>query len=685
MQYKKLLIEIGCEELPSRYIKTLSKQLFDGFVDNMQQLGLDLKNIQLYSTPKRIALICDTTIDLPAEVVEKQGPLLEKAIDANGMPNAAGLGFANSCNVDFAALEKIEINGKVRLKYSQLVEQRPAVDQIIPMLNKSHSQLRGFKMMRWSNLSVEFPRPVHWVMVMLDDQVVEGEFLACKVQNFTYGHRFMAADKIMISKIEQYEESLQQAFVIADVSKREAKIKQQMDRLVNQGHSLIEDAQLLDEVVGLVEWPNAILGSFNSRYLALPEKLLIAVMRVHQKCFALSSGGKLANNFITIANIDSKDDARIRQGNERVMAARLADAEFFFNADKKIKLHTRVEQLAFVNFHAALGSLLDKTVRVQSLAKKIAANLHIDLEIIDKIALLAKADLCSETVGEFPELHGVIGAKLAELEGYDGLVVKGIEQHVLPRFSKDVLPQTLEAQVIAIADRIDTLVGFFTAQQAPSGDKDPYGLRRAAMAVVRIVVEKKLSVNLQELLANSLQTYSGSYNATGLVQQLMTFLLDRLKVVWLEHGNSVEVFDAIEVGVNFLHSFEKMMALKEFLAKDVSNELLQANKRLVNFLKHHTAVDAGVDESLFAGELESELLARLHKIEQSIDQVGDYGLQLEKIMTIVPSLNNFFDGCLVLVEDEKVKTNRLALLSRIDLLFSKMARFDVLSINYATA
>lgn len=681
MQYKKLLIEIGCEELPSRYIDTLSKQLFHGFIDNMQQVGLSVKNINIYSTPRRIALICNTTIELPSLMIEKQGPLLEKALDASGKPNAAGLGFAKSCNVEFDELEKIEIDGKRRLKYSKLVPKSSALDQIMPMLNKSCSQLRGFKMMRWSDLLVEFPRPVHWVVAMLDDDIIKGSFLGCETQRFTYGHRFLAADAVKIDSINNYKDLLYKTFVIADVGERKNLIEEQINNIVPTGCKLVSDESLLDEVVGLVEWPNAVLGEFNSRYLQLPDQLLIAVMKVHQKCFAITSKQKLVNNFITVANIKGADGLRIKRGNERVMAARLADAEFFFEADKKTKIVDMVEMLANVVFHSALGTLLDKTVRVQSLTKKIANWLHIDVEVISKIALLAKADLCSQTVGEFPDLHGVIGSKLAELEGYDSLVVKGISQHILPRFSKDVLPDSLEAQIIAIADRVDTLVGFFSARHSPSGDKDPYGLRRAAMAVVRIIVEKKLSINLQELIENSLQTYNGNCNSSGLLKQLIGFLTDRLKVLWLLRGGEVEVFESIDLGFDFLLGFEKMISLERFLAKSSSNELLKANKRLVNFLKHQKESSFGVDDSLFISNLERELLNKLEQIERSIAEIEQFELQLEKISTMATVLNAFFDGCLVLVEDESTKNNRLALLSRIDILFRKIAKLDKLSVN----
>ena len=684
MQFEDLLIEIGCEELPSRYVESLSNTLFSALLKLIQEQGVEVKDSNIFATPRRLALSCKIAKNIPAKVVDKQGPLLSKCINTDNKPNAAGFGFAKSCGVEFSDLQQVEVDGQIRLKYQIKTLPTPVADKLVAWLNEACKQVRGVKMMRWHDFSVEFPRPVHWVMFRLGAKTLAGEVLSCQTQGFSYGHRFMHSGKIEINDLADYVELMEKAYVVAKPLARKQKIAKQIQAVIPKDCILVNDAKLLDEVTGLVEWPAALLCSFDSRYLQLPAELLIEVMRVHQKCFSLQflADNKLAPYFITIANIESKNVARVKQGNQRVMTARLADAEFFFLADQKIKLATRVEQLASVSFHSALGSLLDKTIRVQSLAKQIAEQITAaDLAVVDLVAKFAKADLCSKTVGEFPELHAVIGSELARLEGLSAQVVMGINQQVYPKFAEDKLPDTIEAQIVAVADRIDSLVGFFGAQCIPTGDKDPFGLRRAAMAVVRIVIEKQLPLDLEQMIQASQATYSGSVVLSNQNKQLLKFLLERFRVFWEMHYDTPQIFAAVvNDSGDFLTMYQQMLVLQKNIVTDAGQEFLQVNKRLVNFLKHNVQQDSiELDVHYLTADIEKQLLNELKQAEADFARQDNYQDKIQLLFQLTPVLNDLFENCLILAEDQNLRKNRLALLTKTNNLFKKLAKFDRLT------
>jgi len=729
-RHSNLLIELGTEELPPKALKTLASAFASNFTQGLVEAGVlgshgleasaaegITDNYRYFATPRRLAvLVYAVTTKQPDRVEERRGPALQAAYDDQGKPTRAAEGFARSCGVEVARLETIETDQGAWLVYRKKVAGAKLVDIVTHCLEQSVRQLPIPKRMRWGDSPVEFVRPVHWLLALHGPRVIKTEVLGLKADRYSRGHRFHAPDKLRIPDADAYAGLLEtDGKVIADFMQRQKIIRQQLARLGKKsGARVAEDAELLDLVTGLVEWPQALLGEFDRRFLKIPGEVLISSMRDHQKYFHLTDDkGNLLPCFITVSNIRSKSPARVRQGNERVLRARLADAEFFWNSDLKIPLIDRTEQLKGVLFHKKLGSIHHKTERVVQLARLISDQLHADQLDTDtaaagRAALLCKADLVTDMVGEFPELQGTIGRHYARKSGEDKAVADAIEQHYWPRYAGDKLPGHPVAQSVALADRIDSLVGIFAAGEIPSGDRDPFALRRAALGVLRILIEKKLDLDLYGLLQASRDTYAGSGKLDVVLEdetidRVFEFMLDRLKAWYQPMGYSVpELASVMACRPRKPLDFDlRLKALSRFFKKQpaAAESLAAANKRIANILskaggsqansnranssKADGTGPAGYDESLFREKAEAELARQLDQVSavaQSCFAENRYDKGFAALSKLKQPIDRFFDEVMVMDEDVTIRNNRLALLHAIRQLFLGVADISFMQV-----
>jgi glycyl-tRNA synthetase beta chain len=504
---KNLLVELGTEELPATALTKLSDAFAAEFTQGLTKAGLHFAKIESFATPRRLALIIHQLDEKqPDSEQDRKGPVAQTAFDANGKPSAACLGFAKSVGAEPEQLKEKE----GYLYYTVKTPGKTIYNLVPQILTHAIDKLPIPKRMRWGSHQAQFSRPVHWLVLLYGNEIIPATILELNADRLTYGHRFHHPQAITLQAPEEYENKLAKACVIADFTKRRDSIRQQIDAQAKaaQGYAIIEP-DLLDEVTGLVEWPVAITANFNPRFLAVPAQSLITAMQHHQKSFALlDNKQQLIPSFITISNIESKQPDRVRHGNERVMHARLSDAEFFYQTDLKTPLAQHADKLKTVIFQADLGSLWDKTQRLQTLMTALATQCDIPLALANRAAFLAKTDLLTTMVGEFPELQGIMGYYYAKHAGEDNAVALALQEQYLPRFANDELPTSTLGSLLAIADRIDTIVGIFGIDKAPSGEKDPFGLRRAALGIVRIMIDNQLGIDLSQLIELSISSYN---------------------------------------------------------------------------------------------------------------------------------------------------------------------------------
>lgn len=690
-----LLIELGTEELPPKAILTLStafsNEIINGLID-AQLISADLAEAATsFATPRRLAISVPNVLDAqPDQTIERRGPAIQAAFTEDGDATPAANGFAKSCGVDVNDLDRLKTDKGEWLSYT-VNETGKSISDLIPqIINLSIKQLPIAKRMRWGAGTSEFVRPVHWLIVMYGSEVLDANVLDVNSANTSKGHRFHCDAEISISHADMYQSELEkQGHVIANFEQRRTQIKQQITALASQidGH-IEDDLDLLNEVTGLVEYPTAVIGSFDDEFLQVPQECLISSMRDHQKYFhVLDKDGKLLPNFITVSNINSTNPERVVQGNERVLRARLSDAQFFWSTDLKLSLESRVDKLDSVLFHIKLGSVLDKSKRLQLLTKKISAKISADTVISERAALLCKADLVTNMVGEFDSLQGLMGRYYANNDGEDALVGDCIEQHYWPKFAGDQLPQSSEAQAVALADRLDSLVGLFASGEVPTGDKDPYALRRAALSILRILIEAQHDVNLSDLIADSAETYAKLQNIkieAATQQQIVEFIRGRLTAHYQSQNIPTATIHAVMACKpdSPLDFENRVKAVSQFEQADEAKDLAAANKRISNILKKQPITDnAMVDNSLLVETAEQNLHTAIESIEANCIALfanGDYAQGLQKLSSLRTPVDAFFEDVMVMSEDSALQQNRLALLSKLQQLFLRVADISLL-------
>jgi len=666
-----LLFELGSEELPPKTLLRLSNALLDGIVQGLNAAELGFTASKAYATPRRLAVFIENLASSqPDKTVEKRGPAIQAAFDKDGNPSKAALGFASSCGTTFDQLERLKTDKGEWLSYTQAVKGQTAEALIPDIIRHSIANLPIAKRMRWGNFNTEFVRPVHWAVLLYGDSVIETEILGLQTGATTRGHRFHAPQAITINKPENYADTLYtQGKVIADIEQRKAIIKEAAQKAATAVGGIAHiEADLLEEIAALNEFPVPITGGFHDRFLALPAEVLITTMQTNQKYFPVKNaeGGLLAH-FITFSNIESTRPESIQQGNERVVTPRLSDAEFFWNQDRKQPLEERVLDLANIVFQEKLGTVADKTHRVMKLAEFIAQRLNANVELAKRAALLAKADLLTSMVGEFGNLQGIMGRYYALAEGEPSEVAYAIEEQYFPKQSGSITASSQTGQILAIAEKIDTLTGIFSAGLIPTGDKDPYALRRAALGALRTLIENNLTLNIVELIEFSLSLFSHSFDIAATQTAVTDFVFDRLKGYCLDKGYSADEFDAVITvkPADPLDFMQRLAAVKTFRQLPEAESLAAANKRIRNILKKSESPAAATVGTLVENA-ELQLLNSANLAAVAIAPLlakHDYTATLTRLAALRHDVDAFFDSVMVMCDDLPLRANRLALLN----------------------
>jgi len=684
MSHKRdLLIEIGTEELPPKALKKLSDAFSAAISEGLEKAELHHAKLHSYCSPRRLAVVIEKLDEAQKDrTVEKRGPALTAAFDGDGNPTKATEGFARSCGVTVDQLETSETDKGAWLVYRS--EQKGATTgALIPdIVRAALDKLPIPKRMRWGDLTSEFVRPVHWVVLLFGNEVIDTEILSVRSGRETRGHRFHHPAPIYIGEPAAYAPLLEsEGRVIVDFAKRREAIRGLvMEAAAKTGGTAVIDEELLDEVTGLVEWPVPIVGSFETRFLEVPAEALISTMKANQKYFHLVDGkGKLMPNFITLSNIDSADPSHVRAGNERVVRPRLTDADFFWNQDRKQPLAARLESLKSVVFQQKLGTLHDKSVRVSKLAAHIATQIGGDATHAERAAMLAKCDLMTAMVGEFPELQGIMGRYYATHDKEPGDVAIALDEQYMPRFAGDQLPASKSGQALAIAEKLDTLVGIFGIGQIPTGDKDPFALRRAALGALRIIIETGLDLDLEALLKASASTMPGIANADEVVAQVFDFMMSRLRAYYQDAGISIDTFEAVlaQRPTKPKDFNARIHAVTAFRALPEAAALASANKRIANILKKSDeTIPSAVDLGALIEPAEKSLASAVTAMSSNVAPLfarREYESALKQLASLRPTVDAFFDAVMVNAEEKKLRLNRLALLRQLSALFLEVA------------
>lgn len=688
MTTQDFLVEIGTEELPPKALKTLSDAFSKGVLEGLKQAGLNFSSSQSFASPRRLALtIRDLETEQAAKTVEKRGPSKKAAFDDQGQPTRALSGFAGSLGIEVSQLEEMETPKGTWLVYKSVEEGQPATALLNGIIETALGKLPIPKRMRWGARKVEFVRPVQWVVMLFGNDIVPGEILGIKVGRTTRGHRFHSEGEIEIQDLNSYERLLkEQGRVIADYNLRKESIRQGViETAKTVGGEAVIDENLLDEVTALNEWPVPLIGKFDEAFLEVPAEALISSMKEHQKYFhVVDTDQALLPYFITLSNIESRDPAQVIQGNERVIRPRLADAAFFFDTDKKTSLEHKREALKSVVFQAKLGTIYDKTERVSKLAAKIAEAIGSDAALAQRAGELSKSDLVSEMVLEFTDLQGLMGTHYARFDGEQEDVAKALDEQYMPKYAGGPLPSTLTGCVLSLAEKLDSLVGLFGINQPPTGTKDPFALRRAALGVLRIIVEKQLNLDLEDMISWSAELHTGLEN-TKVNSALVDYLLDRFRAWYEDEGISAEVFLSVSARrpTRPIDFDRRIKAVSAFYKLDTAASLSAANKRVSNILaKQSSSQSTDVDKALLQEPAEQALADALSGQESKVNPLfdaGDYEQALASLASLQSVVDRFFDEVMVMAEDEAVKNNRLALLNRLRELFLRAADISLLS------
>jgi glycyl-tRNA synthetase beta chain len=685
---KDLLFELGTEELPPVALKKLSAALEREFVKGLDDAGLSHGEVTAYCAPRRLALLVrDCATSQPDREMERRGPAVAAAFDDGGAPTRAAEGFARSCGTTVDNLDRLETDKGAWLVFHVHQPGQPAADLLPGIAENALNRLPIPKRMRWGDSDAQFVRPVHWLLFLHGDEVVPCTLLDAEAGNQTFGHRFHHPQAITVFNPGDYADVLNDlGKVIAHFPTRRQKIREQVEAVAAELGGIADlDDDLLDEVTALNEWPVPVGGTFEERFLEVPQEALVATMKGNQKYFPVfNASGRLLNRFITIANIDSKQPELIREGNERVVRPRLADAMFFWQQDGKKRLGDHIPGLHHVVFQKDLGSMFEKSERVAALAEFIAAEIGGDRVLARRAGELSRCDLTTEMVVEFPEMQGIMGRYQAQRDGEPEELASAMDEFYMPRFSGDRLPETRTGIAIALAEKLDTLVGIFGIGMKPTGDKDPFALRRAALGALRIMRERSLTLNLMQLLTFAEEQLQDKVKEAGAADAVYGFMLDRLKGLYADEGTAHDVFEAVAtIRPASIADFEqRVRAVTEFRAMPQAEALAAANKRISNILrKNDSPLPAAVDDALFEDDAERALAARIRQVSAEIApmaQNADYAAMLQALSQLREPVDHFFDDVMVMADDDAVRGNRLALLRSLADEFLKVADVSML-------
>ena len=684
---ENFLVEIGTEELPPKALKTLATSFADNVEAELNQAGLTFDKIEWFAAPRRLAVkVLNLATQQPSKEIEKRGPAVSAAFDAEGNPTKAAEGWARGCGITVDQAERIATDKGEWLVHRAKIEGQPTKNLLNDIVANALAKLPIPKPMRWADKTVQFIRPVHTVTMLLGDELIEGEILGVASARTIRGHRFLGEKEFEIQHADQYPQLLREkGSVVADFNERKAEIlaKSQAKATALGGVADIEES-LLEEVTSLVEYPNVLAAKFEERFLAVPAEALVYTMKGDQKYFPIyDKDGKLLPHFIFVSNINPEDPTAIIEGNEKVVRPRLTDAEFFFKTDLKQKLVDRLPRLETVLFQQQLGTLKDKTDRIEQLAGEIAKQIGADEAKAKRAGLLSKCDLMTNMVFEFTDTQGVMGMHYARHDGEDEEVAVALNEQYMPRFAGDELPKSLVASAVALADKFDTLTGIFGIGQAPKGSADPFALRRAALGALRIIVEKNLPLDLEDLVKKSAALFGDKLTNKNVVADVVDFMLGRFRAWYQDEGIAVDVIQAVLARrpTRPADFDARVRAVSHFRTLDSAEALAAANKRVANILAKAEGDIGAIDVALCVEPAEQVLaqsVLSLAKEVQPLIAQGEYTAVLDKLAGLRQPVDNFFDNVMVNAEDAKLRQNRLAILNTLQGLFLQVADISLL-------
>ncbi|URJ84475.1 glycine--tRNA ligase subunit beta [Pasteurella multocida] len=688
MTTQNFLAEIGTEELPPKALKKLATAFAENVEQELNQAGLAFDNVEWFAAPRRLAVkVLGLATSQPSKQIEKRGPAVSAAFDAEGKPTKAAEGWARGCGISVEQAERVATDKGEWLVHRATIEGQPTKNLLKDMVANALAKLPIPKPMRWADKTVQFIRPVHTVTMLLGDELIEGEILGVESARTLRGHRFLGEREFQISHADQYPALLKEkGSVVADFNERKALIlaKSQEKATALGGVADIED-DLLDEVTSLVEYPNVLAAKFEERFLAVPAEALVYTMKGDQKYFPIyDKDGKLLPHFIFVSNINPDDPSKIIEGNEKVVRPRLTDAEFFFKTDLKQRLEDQLPRLETVLFQQQLGTLRDKTARIEQLAGEIAKQIGADEAKAKRAGLLSKCDLMTNMVFEFTDTQGVMGMHYARHDGEDEEVAVALNEQYMPRFAGDELPKSLVASAVALADKFDTLTGIFGIGQQPKGSADPFALRRAALGALRIIVEKNLPLDLAEIVKKSSALFGDKLTNTNVVEDVVEFMLGRFRAWYQDEGIAVDVIQAVLARRPTKPSdFDaRVRAVSHFRALEAAEALAAANKRVSNILaKIEGELPANIDTTLCAEAAEKVLAEQVIALQAELAPLfakGEYQVALDRLAALREPVDTFFDNVMVNAENPQLRQNRLAILNNLRNLFLQVADISLL-------
>ncbi len=688
MRTENLLIELGTEELPPKSLKQLGQSFADQFQLALEGAQLSFGSVSWFAAPRRLAVYVSALAEAQEDkVVEKRGPAISAAFDDNNEPTKAALGWARGNGIEVADAERMVTDKGEWLLHRAQVPGQPVAALLESLLNQVLSKLPIPKPMRWGNYTTQFIRPVHTLTVLYGAQVIPVTALGLNSDRMVLGHRFHGDGQFELDHADNYAQALKKQYVMADFTERAEAIQNSLEQTASDLELAPDyDTALLEEIAALVEWPVVLTASFDDSFLAVPKEALIYTMKDDQKYVPLlNQDGSLASTFLFVSNIDSHDPSLIISGNEKVIRPRLADAEFFFNTDKKQTLESRLPSLSSVLFQKQLGTLEEKSQRISTLAGFIASHIDADVDQASRAGLLSKTDLMTEMVMEFPEVQGVMGMYYAHNDNEPEPVATALYEQYLPRFAGDALPSHPVSAAVSLADKLDTLVGIFGINQLPKGDKDPFALRRAAIGVLRVISENNYNLDLTTLVEKAIEVYGHKLTNENTAQQVVDFVLGRFVSLLQDQGVSTDAIQAVSARrpTRPADYVARIEAVAEFKQLDEAEALAAANKRVANILtKQGITGEAHIDASLLQDEAEKALYTSLMDVKETVTQAAaqqQYRDVLRALATLRSPIDAFFDNVMVMAEDEQVRNNRLALLLLLRSLFLKTADISLLA------
>lgn len=687
MTTQNFLAEIGTEELPPKALKKLATAFAENVENELNQAGLSFEKVEWFAAPRRLAVkVLGLATAQPSKEIEKRGPAVSAAFDADGNPTKAAEGWARGCGITVDQADRIATDKGEWLVHRAVIEGQPTKNLLVDIVSRSLANLPIPKMMRWGDKSEQFVRPVHTVTLFFGSELIEGEILGVKIANVVRGHRFLGEREFTISHADEYLTALREkGMVVADFNERKALIlaKSQEKATALGGVADIEE-DLLDEVTSLVEFPNVLTAKFEERFLAVPAEALVYTMKGDQKYFPIyDKDGKLLPHFIFVSNINPKDPTAIIEGNEKVVRPRLTDAEFFFKTDLKQRLEDRLPRLETVLFQQQLGTLRDKTARIEALAGEIAAQIGADKTKAERAGLLSKCDLMTNMVFEFTDTQGVMGMHYARHDGEDEEVAVALNEQYMPRFAGDELPKSLVACSVALADKFDTLTGIFGIGQAPKGSADPFALRRAALGSLRIIVEKNLPLDLEDLVRKSAALFGDKLTNANVVEDVVDFMLGRFRAWYQDEGIAVDVIQAVLARrpTRPADFDARVRAVSHFRTLDSAEALAAANKRVSNILAKADVAIGEVNPTACVEPAEKALAEAVLGLRTEVQPLlakGEYTAVLDKLASLRQPVDSFFDNVMVNAEDPALRQNRLAILNTLQGLFLQVADISLL-------